>query len=184
MGGLKGQDRTPAASTRVRRNATNLASEFSQVIGDGLTLSGAGIISVDIVTSGGLKFTSGQLEVDEANVDHDALNNFVANEHIDWTGTTENFETSGTMIVTNLGTFNSVVVDDLTLNTNVITSGTGEISLDNDSLTTTGTGHFATLSIDDTTLTPTSTVRFYLQDRYPAIVAASGASAQVVRLNE
>ncbi len=106
MGGLKGQDRTPAASQRVRRNATNLASEFSQVIGDGLTLSGAGIISVDIVTSGGLKFTSGQLEVDEPNVDHDALNNFVADEHIDWTGTTENFDTSGTITSGDITIFN------------------------------------------------------------------------------
>ena len=30
-------------------------------------------------------------------IDHDALTNFVANEHIDWTSTTSNFNTSGTM---------------------------------------------------------------------------------------
>ena len=30
------------------------------------------------------------------NIDHDALTNFVANEHIDWTSTSSNFNTSGT----------------------------------------------------------------------------------------
>jgi len=30
-------------------------------------------------------------------VDHDALTNFVANEHIDWTGASDNFSTSGTL---------------------------------------------------------------------------------------
>ena len=31
----------------------------------------------------------------DANIDHDALNNFVANEHIDWTNATSNFLTTG-----------------------------------------------------------------------------------------
>lgn len=30
-------------------------------------------------------------------IDHNALNNYVANEHIDWTSTSENFSTSGTL---------------------------------------------------------------------------------------
>jgi len=36
------------------------------------------------------------LDVNQGSVDHDALLNFVANEHIDWTNTTQNLSTTGT----------------------------------------------------------------------------------------
>lgn len=106
MGGLKGLDRIPKDTQRARRNSVDLASNFDQALGDGLIISGGGVMSVDIVTNGGLIFTTGQLEVDEPNVDHDALNNFVADEHIDWTGTTENFDTSGTITSGDITIFN------------------------------------------------------------------------------
>jgi len=35
--------------------------------------------------------------VDEASIDHDALTNYVANEHIDWTSASANFSTSGSV---------------------------------------------------------------------------------------
>lgn len=35
------------------------------------------------------------ITIDESGVDHDALLNFVANEHIDWTAASDDFETSG-----------------------------------------------------------------------------------------
>lgn len=58
--------------------------------GDGIAdigdLSTDQTIAADIVTGGGLVFTTGSLEVNEADVDHDALSNFVANEHIDHSG--------------------------------------------------------------------------------------------------
>lgn len=46
-------------------------------------------------------------------IDHDQLTNFVANEHIDWTNTTENLDTSG-----------SVTAGALTIDTNLITTDT------------------------------------------------------------
>lgn len=39
------------------------------------------------------------LTINEANIDHDALNNYVANEHIDWTAAGSNFSTTGTLVV-------------------------------------------------------------------------------------
>lgn len=55
--------------------------------GDGINalgdLSTDRTISVDIVASDGLQFVAGELTVDEANIDHDTLLNFVANEHVD-----------------------------------------------------------------------------------------------------
>jgi len=39
----------------------------------------------------------GGTEIDETSVDHDTLLNFVSNEHIDWTGATQNLRTSGSM---------------------------------------------------------------------------------------
>ena len=44
--------------------------------------------------------------VDEASIDHDNLTGFVANEHIDWTAASSNFDTTGT------GTFADVVTID------------------------------------------------------------------------
>ena len=55
----------------------------------------------------------------EGNIDHDALSNFVANEHIDWTATAENFSTTGTLTcgaITSTG--NGLIArDDATTNT-------------------------------------------------------------------
>ncbi len=45
-----------------------------------------------LVPNAGISITGTNLDVD-----HDAANNYVANEHIDWTSTAENFETSGTL---------------------------------------------------------------------------------------
>lgn len=57
--------------------------------GDGIDtlgdLSQDRTVAVDIVAGGGLQFSTGSLTVDEANIDHDSLSGFVANEHIDWT---------------------------------------------------------------------------------------------------
>jgi hypothetical protein len=49
----------------------------------------------------GLAWTTTTLATDDANIDHDALSNFVANEHIDWTSTASNLATSGTATFSN-----------------------------------------------------------------------------------
>lgn len=58
--------------------------------GDGISgggdITASRTLAVDLVTSGGLQITTGQLEVDEANVAHDSLSGFVANEHVDHSG--------------------------------------------------------------------------------------------------
>jgi len=38
-----------------------------------------------------------ELTVNQGSIDHDALTNFVANEHIDWTSATQNLDTTGTV---------------------------------------------------------------------------------------
>ncbi len=44
-------------------------------------------------------------------VDHDQLLNYVANEHIDWTSTTENLETTGTGVFEGLNPYNNGTAD-------------------------------------------------------------------------
>ena len=58
---------------------------------------------VTVIDSSTINFTlAGQditaVTIDSA-IDHDALLNFVADEHIDWTGTTRDFQTSGTITI-------------------------------------------------------------------------------------
>lgn len=83
---------TPSAGQLLIYHATNGQFEtVSATGGDGVAMTEADAsltFAVDIVASGGLQFTSGELGVDEANVDHDSLSGFVANEHIDHSGVT------------------------------------------------------------------------------------------------
>lgn len=88
--------------------------------GDGLQYS-APTASVDLKTSGGLKITAAEIEVDEPNIDHDALQNFLAAEHFVQTAIT-NVSTglaTGLLTVTTgtgaLGSTTDPVVDTLTL---------------------------------------------------------------------
>lgn len=81
---------------------TNSVVDAGQLLGIDLSgLANAGdYISVNVsnATDGQLLFFSSGALVNQAasTIDHDALTNFVANEHIDWTSTTENFSTTGT----------------------------------------------------------------------------------------
>ena len=47
------------------------------------------------------------ISVNNLDVDHDAANNFVANEHIDWTGTSNNLITSGTVRADNVDIYDT-----------------------------------------------------------------------------
>lgn len=49
-----------------------------------------------LTLSSALSITATTLDIVEANIDHDSLQNFVANEHIDWTSASSNLITSGT----------------------------------------------------------------------------------------
>jgi len=85
---------------------TNSVVDAGQLLGIDLSgIANAGDpISVNVSNAQDgevLTFSSGVLvnqtvSVNSSSIDHDALTNFVANEHIDWTSTTENFSTTGT----------------------------------------------------------------------------------------
>lgn len=62
--------------------------------------------------------------VDEASIDHDALTNFVANEHIDWTSTTSNLSTSGTAATGNLTVTGTIAVTSTVDGRDIATDGT------------------------------------------------------------
>jgi len=87
-------------------SVTNSVVDAGQLLGIDLSgLANAGdYISVNVTNAQDdevLVFSSGtlvnqSLSVDSSTIDHDALTNFVANEHIDWTNATANFSTTGT----------------------------------------------------------------------------------------
>jgi len=55
--------------------------------------------------------------IDETVIDHDVLKNFVANEHIDWTNASDNFDTSGTALISGVLTIGSNLVHEGDSNT-------------------------------------------------------------------
>jgi hypothetical protein len=66
----------------------------------------------------------------EDNINHDNLPGFVLNEHINWTSTTENLSTSGTITVGNINLDgNTISSTDTNGNLNIIPDGTGEVIL-------------------------------------------------------
>jgi len=71
-----------------------------------LSRTGAAAYSTRTLQAGSTKITLANpdgvagnplIDVDETNIDHDNLLNFVLNEHIDWTGSTSNFSTTGAL---------------------------------------------------------------------------------------
>lgn len=124
MSGLHGMSRLPRDTVRARRNATKFASDFTSLLGDGLTVT-ASLIVVDLAATPGLEFSGGDLiakvaapialdatgihldfgtglqndagvlKTKDTEIDHDDLLNFLGNEHIDWTNATDNLVTTG-----------------------------------------------------------------------------------------
>ena len=64
------------------------------------------------------------LVVDEASIDHDSLSGFVANEHIDWTSTSANFNTSGTVDTGALDVTGNITVSGTVDGRDLATDGT------------------------------------------------------------
>jgi hypothetical protein len=71
---------------------------------DTLHMEAGSGISLGAVTSPDPTIT---ITANEAEIDHDLLQNFVSNEHIDWTSATQNLSTSGTLSGSNLSGTNT-----------------------------------------------------------------------------
>jgi len=87
-----------------------------------LVRTGAGAYTPRSLTAASTKVTlvnadgvagNPSIDVDETNIDHDNLLNFLANEHIDWTSTAQNLSTTGTL-----------ASGDQTVTGNILVSGT------------------------------------------------------------
>jgi len=77
------EDEAPVVRTVHENVVYTAALSYIPEWGDGIEKDGD-IIKADLKASGGLKITSEEIEVDEANVDHDSLKNYVADKHINW----------------------------------------------------------------------------------------------------
>lgn len=67
------------------------------------------------------------ISTSDSGIDHDSLLNFEANEHIDWTSTTSNLSTSGSIQGADITATSSIAIPS---GTTVTTNATGEIALD------------------------------------------------------
>lgn len=97
------RDRLPRSSQRERRSAATDEVSVSGV----LVQDYGGDISVTLGT--GVQDVAGALTTKDSEIDHDALLNFEALEHIDWTNATENFLTTGTVTAASVGVTDAAV---------------------------------------------------------------------------
>lgn len=73
---------------------TSVTSKTMTIAGENATNTNRGIASF---AEDAFDVVSGVVSFKSSGVDHDSTTNYVANEHIDWTSTTSNFSTSGTI---------------------------------------------------------------------------------------
>jgi hypothetical protein len=142
-------------------SVTNSVVDAGQLLGIDLSgLANAGdYISVNVTNAQDdevLVFSSGTL-VNQAlsSIDHDALTNYVADEHIDWTNATANFSTSGTLNTHTIpsGTGTLALTSDIPTNNNQLTNGAGYLTAESDTLdSVTGRGNSTTNGISIGTL--------------------------------
>ena len=107
-----------ADSEKVKIDTLATADFIGAAAGDGV-----------LRTSSPLTYTDGgnfiTLGVNDGAIDHDALLNFLADEHIDWTSTTENLSTTGTGALGNTTLSSSAATGGLTID-NTATTGDPE----------------------------------------------------------
>ena len=137
-------------------SVTNSVVDAGQLLGIDLSgLANAGdYISVNVTNAQDdefLVFSSGTL-VNQAlsSIDHDALTNFVANEHIDWTSASANFSTTGTFNTHTIpsGSGTLALTSDIPTNNNQLTNGAGYLTAESDTLdSVTGRGNSTTNGI-------------------------------------
>lgn len=91
---------------------------------------------LDVAGTGGLGITvSGRIiSVDLGDIDHNLLLNFLADEHIDWTGTTRDFNTSGLAATGALTVTGNIVVSGLVDGRDVAVDGTKLDAIDDDAM--------------------------------------------------
>lgn len=195
MAGLFKLGRIPKQDQRTRRALQVLTSLFdSSLLGPGLTIS-EGTISLDLgdgveisgtsvvaslgdgltISSGdivvnygtGLQIVAGVLLTKDDEIDHDALLNFVAAEHIDWTSASEDLSTSGS------GTF-----DTLLLEGGSITDSSGTISFGDENLELDGEIHFLGEQTDENIISipDTGVLRFGGSGQYKPQILVVGDS--------
>lgn len=107
----------------------------------------AGSSKIDVTNGDGVSGNP-TIDVDETAIDHDQLTNFLANEHIDWTSTTENLSTTGTVDTGDLGVTGNITVTG--------TADTGDLDVTGD-MTVTGTAGTGDLGVTGN-ITVTGTV--------------------------
>ncbi len=82
---------------------------------DGVDIAARDHDAVTVTDSSTINFTLTTQDITastiDSAIDHDALLNFLANEHIDWTSTSSNFSTTGTLSVDNAAVFNESGAD-------------------------------------------------------------------------
>ena len=103
IGNASGQPQARTLSGDVTVSNTGVTSIGSAKITDAmlsLTTPALGTPSAVVLTNA-TGLPEAQVTQHTAAIDHDALTNFVANEHIDWTGATSDFSTTSTATTTN-----------------------------------------------------------------------------------
>lgn len=83
----------------------NVASEISAITAKGTPIAGDFLVIEDSAAANVKK------SITMADIDHDALTNFLANEHIDWTAASQDFDTTGS------GDFDDTLTVSVTANT-------------------------------------------------------------------
>lgn len=161
--GLKGISRLPRDTVQARRNAMKIAN-LDSLLGDGLVVTPAGLIAIDLAAVPGLEFSGSDLIAKVAapialdatgihldyNTDYFVLSgiNLSIVNPITADIVSSNDITAANFTTVGLGTFGNLDVDTLNLNGNVITDSTGTISFVDDNLVTTGYGDFSALYLD------------------------------------
>jgi hypothetical protein len=126
----------PGASEYIRWNAAGTALETNPgVVGSLTDLSDVTITAAannEVLAHNGTAWVDLPINNLAGAIDHDSLLNFVANEHIDWTSTSSNFSTSGSITGTGVVDFGGATSFELPSGTSVTTNATGEIAMDTD----------------------------------------------------
>lgn len=114
-------DTNATGGTGIDISGNDFTLDLNELTTETTIASGDLIAMVDITDNASGKITFSNFESD---LNHDSLLGFVANEHIDWTSTTSNFSTSGTVATGALTVTGSIVVSSTVDGRDIATDGT------------------------------------------------------------
>lgn len=83
------------------------------------------LVDMDYTFSTGLSDVNNVISINPSEIDHDQLLNFVSNEHIDWTSTSEDLSTSGSLsadVISEYTADNGVTIDGLNIKDGDVTN--------------------------------------------------------------